>query len=119
MNDAIYAKVISEANELLLDELSLSEHYRNQTKRTLYTVELQISFKSEVTRDDILRADSLVFQLSTKSLGIQTHLYNMKDTCCAVGRFTYLHYDTTSRSVVEFSPSQLEEISMWKMDLEN
>src|SRR5260370_29523552 len=59
LNDAGYALVLSEANEVLLADLGLSEDYRARTGRATYTVESHIRDLAEAHLVDELEAPSL------------------------------------------------------------
>ena len=66
MNDAAYAQVLTDANELFLDALGLSAAYRERTGCAMYTVEITIKFLHEVNATDTITAESLVAWLRSR-----------------------------------------------------
>lgn len=101
MNDAAYAKVLTDANEVFLDALGLSEAYRERTGCSMYTVEITLKFLHEVGRDDVVRAESRVASHDSKRLKVATTLL-VGDTPVATGESLYLHVDTGAGKVTAF-----------------
>jgi acyl-CoA thioester hydrolase len=113
MNDAAYAKVLTDANEAFLDALGLSEAYRERTGCSMYTVEITLKFLHEVGRDDVVRAESRVASHDAKRLSLRTTLL-VDDTAVATGESLYLHVDTTAGKVTAFPPDRaavLEQVT--------
>ncbi|MGB2838984.1 MAG: thioesterase family protein, partial [Actinomycetes bacterium] len=50
LNDAAYAQVLTDANEMFLDALGLSAAYRDASGCSMYTVEITLKFLHEVSR---------------------------------------------------------------------
>jgi acyl-CoA thioester hydrolase len=101
LNDAAYAQVLTDANELFLDALGLSADYRERTGNAMYTVEITIKFLHEVNADDTITAESRVASADTKRLRVQTTL-KVGDIDVATGDSLYLHVDTVSGRVTPF-----------------
>src|SRR5262252_1532465 len=68
LNDAGYAVVLSEANEVLLACLDLSADYRARTGRAMYTVECHIRYLNECRLGDVLAAASFLVSGDVKRL---------------------------------------------------
>lgn len=102
LNDAAYAQVLTDANEVFLDWLGLSAAYRERTRCAMYTVEMTIRFLHEVRRGEMLRASSVVAGHDSKRLTVHTTLKNAADVDVATGRTTYLHVDTEAGRVCSF-----------------
>lgn len=102
MNDAAYAQVLTDANELFLDALGLSVSYREQTGGALYTVEIGLKFLAEVTADDTLSAHSILASHDTKRVRVHTTILKQGDVEVAKGESLYLHVDTRSGRVTAF-----------------
>ena len=97
--DAGYAIVLSEANEVLLADLGLSESYRAATGRAMYTVESHIRYLAESKRGDILTAESILVGADPKRILVHTLLSREDGTAIATGEHLYLHVDGTSGDV--------------------
>jgi len=100
LHDAGYAIVLSEANEVLLDELGLSESYRSRTGCAMYTVQSQIRYLAECRRGDRLKAESLLVSADVKRLRVNTTLTKADGTQVATGEHMYLHVDNGVGRVV-------------------
>jgi acyl-CoA thioesterase FadM len=111
LNDAGYAIVLSEANEVLLDDLGLSEDYRNGTGRAMYTVETHIRYLAEGKRGDVLEAASLLVTADARRLHVHTTLVNDGGTAIATGEHLYLHVDTAAGMVTEMPPDRWAAVS--------
>jgi len=101
LNDAAYAQVLTDANELFLDALGLSAGYRERTGCSMYTVEITLRFLHEVGADDMVTAVSQVASHDTKRLRVHTTL-KVGDTDVAAGDSLYLHVDTEAGKVTAF-----------------
>ncbi len=93
LNDAGYAILLSEANELLLADLGLSADYRAETGRSLYTVECHIRYLAECRLGDLLTATSILVSADPKRLRVHTTLARGDTTAVATGEHLYLHVD--------------------------
>ena len=100
LHDAGYAIVLSEANEVLLDELGLSESYRSRTGCAMYTVESHIRYLAECRRGDRLNAQSLLVSADAKRLRVNTTLTKADGTQVATGEHLYLHVDNAVGRVI-------------------
>lgn len=105
MNDSAYAKVLTDANEAFLDALGLSETYRRRTGCSMYTVEITLKFLHEVSREDVVRAESRVLSYDVKRLSLATTLL-VGETPVAKGESLYLHVDTEAGKVTAFPPDR-------------
>ena len=101
MNDATYAQVLTDANEMFLDALGLSAAYRESTGGAMYTVEITLKFLHEVSAADTIRAESWVGSCDSKRLRLATTLL-VGDTPVASGDSLYLHVDTGTGKVSPF-----------------
>ena len=101
MNDAAYAQVLTDANEMFLDALGLSADYRERTGGAMYTVEITLKFLHEVSSNDTIRAESWVASCDSKRLRLATTLL-VGDTPVASGDSLYLHVDTNAGKVSPF-----------------
>ena len=99
LNDAGYAIVLSEANEVLLDELGLSERYRERTGCAMYTVECHIRYLAECRRGDRLEAASFLVSADVKRMRVHTALTKTGGTLVATGEHMYLHVDDAAGRV--------------------
>jgi acyl-CoA thioesterase FadM len=102
MNDAAYAKVLTDANELFLDSLGLSVAYRERTGCAMYTVEMTIKFLREVTLGDDLRGQSWLASHDAKRIRVHTRVVAADGDPVASGDTLYLHVDTEVGGVRPF-----------------
>ncbi|HEX9623028.1 MAG TPA: thioesterase family protein [Streptosporangiaceae bacterium] len=91
LHDAGYAIVLSEANEMLLADLGLSETYRVDTGRAMYTVESHIRYLAESNRGDVLQAASLLVSADPRRIRVHTLLSRADGTPIATGEHLYVH----------------------------
>ena len=108
MNDAAYAQVLTDANELFLDALGMSADYRNATGCALYTVEMNIRFLREVSRGDALTARTLLTSHDDKRIRVGTTIIGSDGQPVATGDSLYLHVDTAKGGVVNVPPDRAE-----------
>jgi len=106
MNDAAYAEVLADANELFLDALGLSVSYRERTGCALYTVEMTIKFLREASLGDTLRGESWLATCDAKRLGVHTRILGADGEPVATGDTLYLHVDTAAGGVRPFPEDQ-------------
>ena|SRR5215472_522361 len=99
LHDASYAIVLSEANEVLLEELGLSASYRGRTGCGMYTVECHIRYLAECGRGDRLEAASFLVSADVKRMRVHTALTKMGGTLVATGEHMYLHVDDAAGRV--------------------
>jgi acyl-CoA thioesterase FadM len=105
LHDAGYAIVLSEANEVLLEELGLSERYRARTGCAMYTVESHIRYLAECRRGERLEAASFLVSADAKRLRVHTALTKAGGTPVATGEHLYLHVDDAAGRVTQM-PSE-------------
>lgn len=110
LNDAGYAVVLSEANEVLLAELGLSEDYRARTGRAMYTVESHIRYLAECRLGDRLDAASLLVSADVKKIRVHTALSRSDGTAVATGEHLYLHVDDAVGRVTAMPPDRWEAV---------
>ena len=115
MNDAAYAQVLTDANELFLDALGLSADYRERTGAALYTVEMTLKFLHEVNGGDTISAESRVASHDSKRLRVHSTL-KVGETPVATGDSLYLHVDTTAGKVSPFPDDRLELLASVQAD---
>lgn len=111
MNDATYSLFITRANEKFIDQLGLGRIYLESTNCTLYTVEMNIKYLSEVKLENRLSAKVSIDQITSKSIKVKTLLYIDNRKLAAEALFTYLHYDQASEKVIDFSTEQSRKIN--------
>jgi acyl-CoA thioesterase FadM len=99
LTDAAYAIVLSEANEMLLADLGLSEDYRAGTGCAMYTAECHIRYLAESKRGDVLRAVSILAAADAKRLRVRTSLSRGDGVTVATGEHLYLHVDAAAGRV--------------------
>lgn len=119
MNDAAYAQVLSDANEVFLDALGMSASYRSATGCSLYTVELTIRFLREVGLGDQLQAESLLASHDAKRVRVHTELLDDEGRVVARGETLYLHVDTAAgavRAIPEDRAALLAEVQACHAD---
>lgn len=97
--DAGYAIMLSEANEVLLAHLGLSEGYRADTGRAMYTVECHIRYLAESQRGDVIQAASLLVSADAKRMRVHTLLSRDDGVPVATGEHLYLHVDEAAGGV--------------------
>jgi acyl-CoA thioesterase FadM len=93
LHDACYLIVLSEANEVLFAELGLSEDYRVETGRAMYTVEWHIRYLAESKLGDVLQASTMLLSADPKRMRLHTRLSRADGTAIASGEALYLHVD--------------------------
>lgn len=93
LNDAVYARILTDANEVFLDWLGLSRSYREQSGGAMYTVEMTIRFLREVGLGELLSAATVLASHDAKRLRLQTTLRNESGMDVAEGETLYLHVD--------------------------
>jgi carnitine 3-dehydrogenase len=106
LNDAGYAVVLSEANEVLLAYLDLSADYRARTGRAMYTVECHIRYLAECRLGDVLEAASFLVSADVKRLRVHTALTRVDGTAVATGEHLYLHFDEAAGRVTAMPPER-------------
>ncbi|MDR2984559.1 MAG: thioesterase family protein [Nocardiopsaceae bacterium] len=106
LHDASYAIVLSEANEVLLAALGLSEDYQARTGRAIYTVESHIRYLAESGGDDRLAAESFLVSADPKRLRVHTALTRRDGTVVATGEHLYLHVDNELGRVIPMPSDQ-------------
>ena len=106
LNDAGYAIVLSEANEVLLAHLGLSEAYRVDTGRAMYTVESHIRYLAEARRGDVIEAASLLVSADAKRMRMHTLLRRGDGVPIATGEYFYLHVDQAAGGVTAMPPDR-------------
>jgi acyl-CoA thioester hydrolase len=103
MNDAAYAQVLTDANELFLGALGLSADYRAQTGCGLYTVETHIRFLREVSGDDTIVAQTMLVEHDPKKVRLHTTLVDpATGDEVATGESLYLNVDQAAGRVAPF-----------------
>jgi acyl-CoA thioesterase FadM len=110
LHDAGYAIVLSEANEVLLDALGLSESYRARTGCAMYTVETHIRYLAECRLGDVIGAASILVSGDAKRLRVHTALTKEGGTLVATGEHMYLHVDDAAGRVVAMPPERLAAV---------
>jgi len=93
LNDAVYARILTDANEVFLDWLGLSRSYRERSGGAMYTVEMTIRFLREVALDEVVSAATLLAGHDAKRLRLRTTLHNQAGLEVAEGETLYLHVD--------------------------
>lgn len=106
LNDAGYAILLSEANEVLLADLGLSADYRAKTGRALYTVECHIRYLAECRLGDLVTATSILVSADAKRLRVHTTLARGDETAVATGEHLYLHVDDALGRVTPMPPDR-------------
>ena len=106
LHDAGYAIVLSEANEALLAHLGLSEAYRADTGRAMYTAESHIRYLAEALRGDVIEAASLLVSADAKRLRVHTVLRRDDGVPVATGEYLYLHVDQAAGGVTAMPPDR-------------
>ena len=102
MNDAAYAQVLTDANEVFIDALGLGADYREHTGCALYTVEMTIRFLREVGLGDALHAHTLLASHDAKRVRLRTRLLAADGSAVAEGETLYLHVDAGAGKVRPF-----------------
>jgi acyl-CoA thioesterase FadM len=110
MNDAAYAQVLTDANELFLDALGLSAAYRERTGGAMYTVEITLKFLHEVNATDTITAESRVASYDAKRLRVHSTLL-VGEIPVASGDSLYLHVDTATGKVSPFPDDRVEVLA--------
>lgn len=104
MNDAAYAQVLTDANEVFLDWLGLSADYRSRTGCAMFTVEMSIRFRAEAKLGEHLTAESVVASHDAKRLRLSTTVLGPDDVVVAEGETLYLHVDAEGSGRVSAFP---------------
>jgi acyl-CoA thioester hydrolase len=110
MNDAAYAQVLGDANEVFLDALGLSAAYRERTGAGLFTVESHIRYLAECSLDQLLAATSLLVFADAKKLHVCTELLDETGQPVSTGEFLYLHVDAAQGKVVPMPPDRRDDV---------
>jgi acyl-CoA thioesterase FadM len=110
MNDAAYAQVLSDANEVFLDVLGLSATYRKATGCSMYTVEITIKFLREVGLDDGVTAQTFMASHDAKRIRLHTSLL-VDGSPVATGDSLYLHVDTETGRVRPFPEDRMRTLA--------
>jgi acyl-CoA thioesterase FadM len=111
LHDASYGVVFSEANEVLLDALGLSEGYRSATGCAMYTVESHIRYLAETGRGDRLAAASFVVSADLKRLRVHTALTRRDGTVVATGEHLYLHVNNLTGRVIAMPADRRDAVA--------
>ena len=107
MNDASYAKVLTDAVEVFFDAADLGQSYRMATAHSLYTIETHIRFLSEVSEGTTLVAESLLVSHDPKRVRLHTTLITTDGETVATGESLYLHVNGSNGSVVPMPSDRL------------
>lgn len=105
MNDSAYGIVCTQANELFLDALGVSAHYREATGCTMYTAEAHLRFLGEVGVDGQLWAETLLLDAGGKKLRVHTTVYD-DNVAVLTGEYMFLHVNQQLGRVVPFPPDR-------------
>ena len=111
LHDASYAIVLSEANEVLLAALGLSEEYQARTGRAMYTVEAHIRYLAETATSDRLAAASFLVSADPKRLRVHTVLTRRDETAVATGEHLYLHVDNELGRVIPMPADRWDAVA--------
>ena len=106
MHDASYAEVLSDANELLFDDLDLGEVYRAASGKAYYTVETHIRFLAECTQGQTLTASTLLVSADAKRIHLHTEVSN-DEGLAATGESFYVHVDPSIGRAAELDEPRL------------
>ena len=106
MHDASYAEVLSDANELLFDDLDLGEVYRAASGKAYYTDETHIRFLAECTEGQTLTATTLLVSADAKRIHLHTEVSNDVGLA-ATGESFYVHVDSSIGRAVELDEPRL------------
>jgi YbgC/YbaW family acyl-CoA thioester hydrolase len=106
VTDAAYAAIAAEANEQALAAIGLSEAYRAQTGRALYTARLEIDFRAEIATDSELEVASTVDSVGRTSVVMTTRILRADGDVSAETRHVYVHVDGQTGATVALSPEQ-------------
>ncbi len=106
VTDAAYAAIAAVANEQALEAIGLSEAYRLETGRALYTARLEIDFRSEIGTDAELDVASTVASIGRTSVVMTTRIRQSGEPPSAETRHVYVHVDGPSGDTVELSADQ-------------
>jgi acyl-CoA thioester hydrolase len=68
LRDAYYGLIVSYACDALMDRLHMDAAYREQTRNTLYTVEMHIHYLLEIKKSDIVLVNVRVLDADQKRL---------------------------------------------------
>jgi acyl-CoA thioester hydrolase len=116
LHDGNYAVVLSEANEVMFAELELSEDYRVETGRAMYTVECHIRYLHESKRGDVLEASTILVSADPKRMRVHTLLSHDDGTPIATGEFFYLHVDEAAGGVTAMPDDRWQRVSALLVD---
>ncbi len=111
LHDASYAVVLSEANEVLLAALGLSDEYQARTGQAMYTAEARIRYLAEVRRGDRLAAASALTAADPKRLRVHTALTRRDGTLVATGEHLYLHVDNRTGRVTAMPADRWDAVA--------
>jgi acyl-CoA thioesterase FadM len=110
LHDACYLIVLSEANEVMFVELGLSEDYRIETGRAMYTVEWHIRYLAESKRGDTLVASTTLVSADPKRMRVHTLLSRDDGTAIATGEALYLHVDEAAGGVTPMPEDRWRDV---------
>ena len=111
LHDASYAAVLSEANEVLLAALGLSDDYQERTGQAMYTAEAHIRYLAQVRRGDRLAAASFLVAADPKRLRVHTALTRRDGTLAATGEHLYLHVDNRTGRVTAMPADRWDAVA--------
>jgi acyl-CoA thioesterase FadM len=106
VTDAAYAAIAAGANEQALAAIGLSEAYRAETGRALYTARLEIDFRSEIAADAELEVASAVSSIGRTSVVMTTRIATAGGAVSAATRQVYVHVDAKTGDKVPLSAEQ-------------
>lgn len=111
LHDASYGVMLSEANEVLLDTLGLSEGYQAATGCAMYTVESHIRYLAETGRGDRIAAASFLVSADPKRLRVHTVLTRRDETAVATGEHLYLHVNNVTGRVTAMPADRRDAVA--------
>src|SRR5262245_43453199 len=91
---------------MLLAHLGLSEAYRMDTGRAMYTVESQIRSLAEARRGDGIEAASRLGSADAQRMRVHTLLRRGDGVPVATGQFFYRHVDQAAGGVTTMPPAR-------------
>jgi acyl-CoA thioester hydrolase len=112
VTDAAFAIIAAEANEALLASVGMSEDYRRQTGRALYSRRLEIDFLAEIPATGTISVTSSVEKIGRTSVTMLATITREDDLVAAETRHVYVLVDGNTNRGLALSDDQRDALAL-------
>lgn len=102
MNDAEYARAFSMSVEALMEQIGITEKFREQRQYTIYTLESHICYLDEMKLDEPFEIDMQIIDYDEKRIHVFYELYGENKKRAATSEQMLIGIDETEGKVRPF-----------------